>query len=443
MTDKYDVIIIGSGPGGMAVGGKLAAAKKKVLVVEKDRFGGTCPNRGCDPKKMIYSVIHTYYQAKKYQENGLKGDLSLSWPELLAFKESYTNDVDEKMKAGLESQGMETVRGGASFIDEQTIQVGEKTYRADKIVLATGGYPRILDIPGKEYLSTSDDFLEMKALPKKVGFIGTGFIAMEFINVLAAFGVEMEVFQMDDKILGPFPQSAAKDLIKLYEQRGVHFHWNTEVKEVKKDEELLVTTKDGKEYHVEMLISAIGREVNLKELKLDKLGLETNRHGIVVNEYLQTKLPHIFAIGDCVAHRRPDLTPVAEFEGDYVGDYILGKEQPITYPVVPSVVFTSPQLAQTGVTEKEALENLEKYERTEMPLGSWFNYLVLKDQEAKVTMITEKETGLLKGAYLLSSEAEGPINFFTHLINTGVKSAEIKKEIFLYPTLASDFKYMY
>lgn len=443
LSEKYDVIIIGSGPGGMSAAYGLASSKK-VLVVEKDSFGGTCPNRGCDPKKILYTAVNHYLIGENLKGSGLAGENKINWSELMAFKRSYTDQIDVSMEKGLNNAGVDTIKGEAHFLDAKHIDVAGKVIAGDTFILAAGAKADLLDIPGKEYLSTSREVLALEKFPKRIGFIGSGYVGMELINIATAMDSEVHVFQRNHQLLPQFPVELTTKIGEVFAERGVHFHWNTQVTAVEKRNDTLTAMTDlGEQVNVDLLVSAIGRPADVSGLGLENTKVEVDHHGIVVNSYLQTAEKNIYALGDVVSKRESKLTPVSHFEGNYLVGLLSGDKKEIEYPVIPSIAFTTPQIAQTGVSVKEAQVHPERYHVEEIDLHTWFNYLIHKDHTAKAIVITDKNSGLLKGAAMLSFEAEEIINLMTWFINNGSTSEDVKQQIFLYPTLASDLSYLY
>lgn len=192
MKNHYDVLIFGAGPAGTAVAYGLAG-KKSVLVIENDLFGGTCPNRGCDPKKMLYSAVQTRDRVSRMQGSGLKNVPQIDWPDLMAFKRAYTSQIPAGTRKGLVGAGIETYHGRAKLVDQHQVQLADHTtISADNVVLATGRQPQLPDIPGRSLLKTSNDFLDLDALPKHITFIGAGLVAMELANIASQAGVKTD-----------------------------------------------------------------------------------------------------------------------------------------------------------------------------------------------------------------------------------------------------------
>lgn len=433
----YDTIVIGAGPGAMSVGPALAA-KQKVLMVERDKWGGTCPNRGCDPKKVLYNVTATYLQAQRFAGVGMPPVGPLDWAALRRFESEYTQNVSTNMRAGMASS-MDVVDGNASFKDAHTIDVDGTEYTADNLVIATGAAPTPLPVVGGHLLLNSDDFLSLEKMPSSLAFIGAGYITAELASIASAAGAKVHVIQVNDRFLAGMPKADSEALEAALTARGVQFHWNTSVEAVEaEDGRLRLHTNQG-ELLVGNAIAAIGRTAATADLQLAAAGVQTDKHGIIVNEHMQTSAPNVFAIGDVVSSRRPKLTPVASFEGAYVARFIQGATAPIAYPVIPTVAYAFPQLAQVGVNADDA--DPDKYEVKRIPVGTWFNYWHMKDPDAAVTTVVDKTTGELCGASVFAAEAEELINAFTQLIDRKATHAQVDAMISAYPTYSSDLPY--
>lgn len=441
---RFDVIIIGSGPGGMAASYELAAKGNEVAVVEADLWGGTCPNRGCDPKKVLYEAVEARENLVQLENKGFDSIPKINWTDLMNFKETFTQPVPIEQKSGLIKQGIQTIAGRAMFKDKQTIRVETIDYQADKFIIATGQRPAILDIPGKEYFGTSTDFLEMKNLPKKIVFVGGGYISLELANIANSCGSEVHLLHHNKRPLKGFDEELTFHLIEQLKKSGIHFHFNESAEIITKKGALFevgLTSQDS--LVVDRVFCATGRIPNVEELGLEKIGVDFNHKGIKVNEHLQTTVETIYALGDCLQKREPKLTPVSSFEGSYLAKLFSKKVQSeIHYPTIPTIIFSSPKLAQVGLTDKETVED-EKYEVQELDLSQWFTYKHRNEPLVKAKIVREKTTGLLVGATVLGNEADQLINLFTLMINQKLPSEDIKSMIMLYPTVASDLSYLY
>lgn len=442
--ERFDVIIIGSGPGGMAAAYDLVAEGKKVAVVEADLWGGTCPNRGCDPKKVLYGAVEARDNVVQLKNKGFDARPEINWRDLMAFKETFTQPVPIEQKSGLISSGIQTITGFASFKDKHTITVENKEYRSDAFIIATGQRPAILDIPGKENFDTSTDFLNMIELPKKIAFVGGGYISLELANIAASCGSEVHLLHHNDRPLKGFDEELTKELIENLSLRGIHFHFNESAEGLtKKSEQIEITLTSQGTLFVDRVFCATGRIPNVEGLDLEKIGVDSTHKGIRVNEFLQTAVESIYALGDCLEKNEPKLTPVSSFEGQYLAKILSGKTQEtIKYPALPTIIFSSPKLAQVGLTELVTLEN-GSYQVEVLDLSQWFTYKHLNEPLVKAKIVTEKETGLLVGATVLGNEADQLINLFTLMVNQKLPADKVNEMIMLYPTVSSDLSYLY
>lgn len=445
MADKkVDVIIIGAGPGGLAAAYGLAS-NKTVLVVENDLWGGTCPNRGCDPKKMLYSVVHTKQQAADLAAVGLKSDSSINWEEMMEFKKQYTEKIPSGTLDGLKSANILTEHGKATFIDETTISVNDTSYQADKFVLATGLHPAIPQIEGNEFIHTSADFLSMPHLPEKVAFIGGGFVGIELANIAAESGAEVHLIQHNDQVLKRYPKELTSALVDSMKDHGVHFHFDTTLSSIREradgDYELL--GENDFSIEVDEVFAAMGRIPKLDSLNLNVAGVNYDNHGIQVNAFLETSNPNIYAVGDVVNRSQPKLTPVASFEGAYVAEGILtnNDHDSIRYPAIPQVVYSSLQIATTGVSLAEAVDNPSLYTVKTVKTGSWYTFNRIQDPNAVVITVLDKKNSTIAGATVLSKIADEIINYFTFEINQKADKQAVAHQIPAYPTPASDMTY--
>ncbi|MFD1439832.1 dihydrolipoyl dehydrogenase family protein [Lacticaseibacillus hegangensis] len=438
---QYDVIVIGGGPGGLAAAYPLASAGKKVLVVERDLWGGTCPNYGCDPKKMLYSAVQAKTYAARMTKAGLNGIPDINWPKLMAFKRAYTRTVPSGTRSGVTGAGMVAVDGEARFIDEHTIAVGEDLYEGQDIIIATGVQPVLPDIKGRELIATSRDFLDMDHLPQHIAFIGAGYVSMELANIAAAAGAEVDVIMHGDRALRGFPAAAVDALQKAMQNEHIHFHENIELKRVDETPQgTLRLQADGFTLDVQRVFAAMGRRPD-EQLHLNRAHVKTTARGIVVNEFLETTTPHIYAIGDVAATSQPKLTPVAGFDGRYVAEHLLGSAAPIAYPAIPTTVYGSLEISKVGVSPETAAGD-DRYVVNSEDVTHWYTYNRTQETFASVTVVEEKATNLIVGATVVSSSAESLVNLLTMAINTKTPADQVQRMVFAYPSEASDMDYL-
>lgn len=445
MKKNFDSVVIGSGVAGRGAASSLAAAGKKVAIVEEDLWGGTCPNRGCDPKKVLLSAVEARDAALQLQEKGLHTVPEVNWPDLMAFKETFTRPVPEQTKDSLQSSGVTTFFGNASFTPKQTLQVNEDELEAEQFIIATGARPSFLDIEGKEHFLTSNDFLTLPEMPKTITFVGGGYIAFEFAAIANAAGAEVHLIQHNDRPLKAFDKELVDLLMKQLEAKGVNFHLNIEITKITAAENGFVITDDSDfQLNSDLVFCTTGRIPNTEALHLENVGVEYDKKGILVNGYLQTSNAAIFALGDVLSKKQPKLTPVSSFEADYLVSHLTEKQsEPIAYPCIPTMVFSGPKLTQVGVTAETAADNPNDYELSTIDATKWFSYSRTNEPISTVKIITDKKTGLLVGAACLNNEADELINYFSRMIDQKMSAEELSKKVFAYPTIASDLSYFY
>ncbi|WP_348921793.1 dihydrolipoyl dehydrogenase family protein [Enterococcus rotai] len=441
---SFDLIIIGSGPGGMAAAYDLVAKGKKVAVVEADLWGGTCPNRGCDPKKVLYGAVEAKDNVEQLNHHGFEKAPKINWAELMAFKDTFTEPVPVEQQQGLISAGIHTISGKAVFKDKHTITVENQDYQAKQFILATGQRSAILEIPGKEHFRTSTDFLSMKELPETIVFVGGGYISLELANIANSCGSDVHLLHHNEQPLKGFDEELTNDLIENLQKRGIHFHFNESAESISKQGAQYSVRLTGKEtLLVDRVFCATGRIPNVEGMNLEAIGVDFTSKGVKVNDHLQTTVDNIYALGDCLEKHRPKLTPVSSFEGSYLAKLLSETTQEaIQYPEIPTIIFSSPKLAQVGLTKTRDLAS-GKYKQQTLDLSKWFTYKHLNESLVKAKIVIEKETGMLVGATVLGNEADQLINLFTVMINQSLPSDKINQMIMLYPTVSSDLSYLY
>lgn len=445
MKNDYDIIIIGGGVAGNSAALGLADNGKKVAVIENDLWGGTCPNRGCDPKKILLSAVDTNNSASQLMGKGIKAVPEIDWPALIAFKNTYTDPISENTKENLIHSNVAVYDATAEFIDKQTLKVNDEFLRAEKFVISTGARPSILDIEGKQHLLTSRDFLDLPEMPETITLIGGGYIGFEFAAIANAAGAKVHLIHHNSTPLKAYDQEMVRELMHQLKEDGVDIHLNIEIKQIQANNGSFIL-RDDKEFSLktDLVFGATGRLPNVEKLNLEKAGVDFVKKGIQVNEHLQTSNPFIYALGDVLSKKQPKLTPIASLEANYLVSLLTGKkETPIIYPNIPTIVFSNPKLTQIGVTVEEANQNADRYELSSIDATKWFSYFRLNERISIVKIIIDKETNLLVGASILNTQADELINLFSILINKQIKATELSDIVFAYPTIASDLPYFY
>ena len=397
---EFDLIVLGAGTGGNGVARMAVQAGWNVASVDPLPYGGTCALRGCDPKKMLVAVTEGVDWVNNLKGKGLEADVSVNWPDMIAFKRTFTDVMPPRIEAGLKNAGITTLHGEARFTGPDTIEINGQLLRSLNFHIATGARPMTLNIPGEDLLTTSTDFLALPEKPQRIAFVGGGFIAMEFAHIANRAGAaEVTVLEMMKRPLGNFDPDLVNLLVEATEDLGI---------DLKTEAKVLSIEESGKTF-------------------------------VVTYESPSGKEQIIFAAGDC-ADSGPNLTPVSANEARIAGKNLLaGKdERAVNYPPIPSVVFTLPQLATVGLSEAAAREQNLAFDVHFEKTDDWYSSLRVGAKRTAFKVLVEKETGLILGAHLMGPGAEEQINLFAMAMGTGIPANKIKGMIFAYPSYASD-----
>ncbi len=445
--NEFDVFIIGSGIAGQTVAKACAKAGKKVAIADKREFGGTCANRGCDPKKVFLGATEVVENTENLKQKGIVKSVSINWKKLQKFKKEFTSSVPKKTEKRLSDLGITLFHQSPKFIDEQTLSVEGKNLIAKTIVIATGYEPRKLSFSGHKYLQTSADFLMLKKLPKRITFLGAGYVGMEFAHIAARAGAEVTVIDSGERPLKPFDADLVEELTKYSKKLGIDFIFGAKTTSVKKLRKIfkLKYEKDGakKSFKSRAIFNTAGRIPAISELDLEKGNVSFNAHGIETNSYLQSKTnPNVYSCGDVSANGLP-LTPLSGREGYIVSKNILnGKTKKYDVPVIPSVVFTLPNMASVGYSVEEAKSRYKNIVVKHASAPYWFNAKRINAPVYSHKIILNERTQEIVGAHLLGPEAGETINIFTMAINAKMTADQLQSTIFTYPSWANDVKSM-
>ncbi|CAM4123226.1 NAD(P)/FAD-dependent oxidoreductase [Zobellia roscoffensis] len=444
---KYDVFVIGSGIAGQTVAETCVKEGLKVAIADKREYGGTCANRGCDPKKVLLGATEVIEVSTNLLGKGIKDTPALSWKKLMKYKKNFTSPVPESTEKDLKELGVDLYYKSPEFLDEQTLSVEGKTIKADKIVIATGFEPRKLDFKGNKYLKTSDDFLSQKKLPKKVTFIGAGYVGMEFAHIAARAGAQVTVIDSGKRPLKPFDADLVKELTKYSKEMGIEFIFDATITGIKRGAKNLKVSYDRKgkseKLKSRVVFNTAGRVPAISKLNLEKGQVNFTEDGIETNDYLQSKTnENVYACGD-VSDKGFPLTPLSGKEGNVVAINIIeGNKKKLEVPVTPSVVFTLPNLASVGYSEEEAKNRYKNVVVNFETASSWFNAKRINAPLYAYKIILNERTKEIVGAHLLGPEAGETINLFAMAINQGMTAKQLKQIIFTYPSWSNDIKSM-
>ncbi|WP_447987078.1 dihydrolipoyl dehydrogenase family protein [Nitrospira sp. Nam74] len=444
----FDLVVIGTGAAAMAVAFPCRAAGWQIAVVDSRPFGGTCALRGCDPKKVLVSAAEVLDWTDRMQRKGVRSNgVGIDWQELMRFKRTFTDPVPRRTEEGLAQAGIGTFHGRAHFVGPTSVQVGEDVLEGRYVVIATGAKPIPLSIPGAEYLSTSDQFLEVDELPARLTFVGGGYISFEFTHVAARVGAHVTILHRGSRPLERFDPDLVERLVQRTRDLGVEVRLHTEVKAIERQERDLRVhaSRDGhpEVFEAEMVVHGAGRVPEIADLDLGVANVAFGKNGVEVNEYQQSvSNASVYAAGDAAAGGCP-LTPVAGFEGKIVAANLLqGNHHQRNYVGIPSVVFTVPPLAAVGELEQTAIEKGLQFRVHHEDTSDWKSSRRVGERYSAFKVLIEEGSQRILGAHLLGPHAEEVINLFALAIKYGIKAPELSEVMYAYPTHSSDLPYM-
>lgn len=448
MKKSFDVVVIGTGEAGSNAAMRCRSAGWQVAIIDSRAFGGTCGLRGCDPKKVLVGAAEIIDREHRMEDKGIVGNSRIEWPDLVRFKRSFTDPFPKAREDSFRNAGIVTFHGRARFSGPCSLQVGEDALESRHVVIATGAWPAKLDIPGEQYLTRSDQFLELDELPKRLLFIGGGYIAFEFAHVAARAGAQVTILHEGERPLKRFDADLVARLVERTRALGIDIRTGTKAAEVQgRPGQLKVVGLSGPQpqtFEADMVVHAAGRGPELQDLNLPAANVEFDRHGVKVNSYLQSvSNPAVYAAGDAASSGGLPETPLADYEGDLAARNLIEENKHATdYRGMASVVFTIPPLARVGLTESDARQKGLEFDIKQGDTSGWYSARRVAETASAYKILLDKSTGQLLGAHLLGPEADELANVFVLALRAGVDAAVLKESPFVYPTQASNLKWM-
>lgn len=440
----YDLIVIGGGSGGLAVAETAAQFGAQVAIIEGSSLGGTCVNNGCVPKKIMWyaaNLAHAVDDAAAFGIPGRRG--KTNWKQLVEGRENYISNINSYWDSYVANSGIDRVPGYARFTDATTVEVGGKYYSAPHIVVATGGQPIVPNLPGASLGITSDGFFQLNRQPGKVAVIGGGYIGVELSGMLRAFGSNVTLIAMEDRILERFDDMISDVLTSEMRRQGIVVETDFEVKELKRNGAgTTVLGADGNTLEgFDTVIWAVGRRANTASLDLEAAGLSAGPGGtIAVDAYENTPVPGIYAIGDVTG--KTALTPVAIAAGRKLAARLFnGKtESRVDYNNIPSVVFSHPAVGTVGLTEAEARachgdHAVQVYETSFVPM----RYALSKHGvTTAMKMVCVGDNEKIVGLHLIGDNVDEMLQGFATAVKMGASKADFDNTIAIHPTSAEE-----
>ncbi|MCB1342926.1 MAG: glutathione-disulfide reductase [Pseudooceanicola sp.] len=439
MAFDYDLFVIGGGSGGVRAA-RVAASETgaKVALAEEDRYGGTCVIRGCVPKKLM--VFASEFSRLTSDAAGYGWDIPEGTFDWIAFRTRLHAELDRLegvYRRLLKNAGVETFDSRATLVDAHTVRLANgDTKTARHILVATGGHPTVPDVEGAELAITSNDIFHLDALPDSILIVGGGFIACEFACILTGMGVKVTQFYRGSQILRGFDDEARDLVAEEMMRKGVDLRVNINVAKMESDGDAIhVTDTEGGTATYSKVLFATGRDPNTKGLNLEPLGVRLKKNGAVeVDAYSQTAVPSIYAIGDVTD--RWNLTPVAIREGmAFVDTVFRGKPTPVDHELIPSAVFTQPELGTVGITEAEATEPVEIYATTFRPMQTAF---IGADDRVLMKLVVSKETRRVLGCHIVAPNAGEMIQLAGIAVKMGATKEDFDRTVAVHPTMSEE-----
>ncbi|ANF95481.1 dihydrolipoyl dehydrogenase family protein [Paenibacillus bovis] len=475
MEQTFDLVVIGTGSAGAATAQACREQNWEVAIVDSREYGGTCALRGCDPKKVLVGAAELVDRTERMIGKGLQDSVRINWPDLMAFKHTFTDYIPGAHEKKLKDAGIHTFHGHAKFVSEDTIDVDGHRLTGKHILIATGAKPAPLSVEGEQYLANSDHFLNLEQLPSPLVFVGGGYISFEFAHIAARAGAEVHILHKDEQPLKGFDPELVQELVQRSREIGIHIHLNTSLQSIEQlegevaadsqpsgAEQLTKGTanqarymiranqQDGEQGNQELrlecglVVHGAGRVPNIMDIQLDQGKVEFGKKGVHVNEYMQSvSNPRVYAAGDCTDSPGLPLTPLASLESQVATHNLLhGNTRKPDYRAMPSIAFTIPKLGAIGMTEEEARKLGDRVTINTFDTSTWYTYKRTNEQTAMAKIIIDTSSRQILGAHLLSGEADEMLNYFAIAIRLHLTIDQMREVLYAYPTPASDLSYM-
>ncbi|MCK4029428.1 glutathione-disulfide reductase [Streptococcus iners] len=443
---EFDIIAIGGGSGGIATMNRAAIYGAKAAVIEGSHLGGTCVNLGCVPKKIMWygsqvaETIHHYGPEYGFTSQ----DVTFDFATLRKNREAYIERSRTSYGNTFNNNGVQVIKGFAKFVDAQTVEVNGELIRAKHIVIATGAQPAVPNIPGNELGIVSDDVFAWEELPTSVAVIGAGYIAVEMAGLLHGLGVQTDLFVRGNRPLRNFDSYIIQALMEEMERTNLPLHTGKTPVSLEKTEDGLIQInfEDGSSHTAQEVLWAIGRKPNVKQLNLEAAGVQLTPSGhIAVDEYQETGVPGIYALGDVTGEK--ELTPVAIKAGRLLAERLFNNKPnaKMDYTNIPTVVFSHPAIGTVGLTEEEAIAQYgqEEVKVYTSAFTSMYTALANNRQMAKFKLVTVGENEQVVGLHGIGYGVDEMIQGFSVAIKMGASKEEFDAVVAIHPTGSEEF----
>ena len=443
MAERYDLLVIGGGSGGLAHAQRAAEYGAKAAVIEYGPLGGTCVNVGCVPKKVMWYAAHHAHGLHHAANYGFDIDVKgHDWAGLKERRDAYIERLNGIYENNLDKRGVTYIKGRARFVDATTVHVDGRPVEADRVVIATGGRPSVPDIPGAELGITSDDFFQLEERPQRVLIAGSGYIAVELAGVFSALGSNVQLVVRKDSVLREFDSMLATRLMDCMDRDEIDLVTRVVPKSLgKTDDGLVLHAEDGRTFGpADCLVWAIGRSPNTEALDAEKAGVEVDESGFIPTDKLQqTNVDTVFALGDVTG--RAALTPVAIAAGRRLADRLYGgmEGRHLDYETIPTVIFSHPTIATVGLTEEQAREQygdgVKVYKSSF--IGMYYA-LGTNKRRSEMKLITVGEDERVVGCHVIGEGADEMMQGFAVAVRMGATKKDFDDTVAIHPTSSEE-----
>jgi dihydrolipoamide dehydrogenase len=444
VTIRFDIAVIGAGPGGYVAALRAAQLGAKVVIVEKNRVGGVCLNWGCIPTKTLLRTAEVLNLAQGASQYGVQvGDVALDWSAAQKRKDGIVQRLTGGVKLLLDKAGVQLLAGTARFASPQVLEVadadGTERVEASHYIIATGSRPISLPIPGLQGVGvlTSDNAVSLESLPGRMLVVGAGPVGVEFATLFRACGVEVTLVELLPRILPALDSDLSTEVARALKKMRVKLYTSSKVTQAELVNDACVVTieRDSGQVtaEVDSVLLAVGRSPNLEELSLRVAGVQAGKKGIPVDERMRTNVPNIFAVGDVTGG--PLLAHVAMYEAVVAAENALGQERRMNYNAVPSCVFSWPEVATVGLTEQEAAGRGYDVQVGKFPFRPNGKALALGERDGFVKIVAESKYGQILGVHIVGPHASDLIQEATMALTLEATLDEFEATMHPHPTL--------
>ncbi|MGH8615369.1 MAG: glutathione-disulfide reductase [Gammaproteobacteria bacterium] len=440
MAKNFDLFVIGAGSGGMRAARLAASLGARVAIAEERYLGGTCVNVGCVPKKLFVYASAFGEEFRQAQGFGWsRSEVTFDWSTLIGNKDQEIQRLHGVYRRLLEEQGVTILNGRAQLSGAHTVVVRGQSYQAERILIATGAWPTVPDIPGKALCITSNEVFSMASLPKRLVIVGGGYIAAEFASIFHGMGVETQLVYRGPLFLRGFDRELRSFLAEEMRTAGIDLRFGATVRQIASGDNALNVYLDDERLKTDRVMYATGRRANTHGLGLEQVGVRLSGTGAVaVNDGFQSSMPSIYALGDVID--RVKLTPVALAEAAvFARNMFGGDSRPLDYRGIPTAVFSQPNLASVGLSEEQARaeqREIDVYRSVFTPLKY---ALSSRKERALVKLIVDRASDRILGAHMVGADAAEIIQGIAIALQAGATKHSFDTTLGIHPTLAEEF----